>query len=393
MLKPALAVLLALTLAGPARAAAPPDAMTLLGKVGDSYRALTTYHFEGTMSIHVAGPAEQTVDIPVVLAGDRAGRAHMEARNPQMGALFVSDGTSATTYLFSLNQYTRKPAEKPPAGDGMPLPPQNSPLTRYFDLQHGIRSAAVTGDEGVSVGGQTHDCWVVRCEMATPQAIAADSTARALATFWVDKARGLVLRDSTTVVMHNPGTGAALTMDQVTRFDLARVNEPLADSLFAFEPPAGALLVSTFGPRETPSELVGKPAPPFTLTGVKGSTVSLAAYKGKVVMLDFWATWCKPCRIEMPHVQKLYQEFKPKGLVVFGVNLAEEPAAVRKFLSENPYTFPILLDRRGETSKDYGAEAIPTLVIIGRDGKVSSYFQGVRPEDVLREALAKAGMN
>jgi peroxiredoxin len=204
-----------------------------------------------------------------------------------------------------------------------------------------------------------------------------------------------VLRDSTSIRLRNPQTGADMVMDQVTSFTLARVDEALPDSLFTFVPPAGATLVQAFGPpaaAEPPSELVGKPAPSFTLKGVKGSTVSLASYKGKVVLLDFWATWCGPCRIEMPRIEKLYQEFKAKGLVVFGVNYAQDPATVRDFLTKNPYTIPILLDPTGDVGQRYAASAIPTMVVIGRDGRVSAYFQGVRDDEVLRAALAKAGI-
>ena len=396
MLKPALAILLALVLVAPVRAEQAPDARALLQKVGDAYRALSSYHFEGRMRIRVSGAGPgQDMDVPLVVAADRAGRLRVDLRDPQRGAPTVSDGKQTTTYVYSLKQYVQKPAETERDTAGMPKPPASSPLTRYFGLLQGLRSASIIGEQPVSVGGRNVDCWVVRCDMTPPQALAADSTARAVATFWVDKERALVLYDSTSVSMHNPTTGAALGMDQVTSFGLGRVNEEVPDSFFVFTPPPGATLVQTLGPQpgaETPSELVGKPAPPFTLKGVKGSTVSLASYKGRVVLLDFWATWCGPCRIEMPRVEKLYRELKAKGLVAFGVNYAEDPATVRGFLTKNPYTIPILLDPKGEVGQRYQAEGIPTLVVIGKDGKVSSYFTGVREEEVLREALAKAGI-
>ena len=396
MLKPILAALLALTLAGPVRAAPAPDARALLQKVSASYCALTSYHFEGVMNIHMSGGVDQSLDVPLVLAADRAGRVRVDIHNSQMGGLFVSDGKQASTCVYSLNQYTQKPAEPVADSAGMPRPAQNSPLARYFDLLQGLKGADVTGEQRVTLGGTPADCWVVRCELAPPPQLAADSTARLTSTFWIEKARALVLRDSTRVSLRNPSTGMNMAMDQVTSFALGRVNESLPDSLFAFVPPAGATRVETLGPQpsgpETPSPLVGKPAPPFTLKGVKGSTVTLAAYKGRVVLLDFWATWCRPCRVEMPRVEALYKEFKAKGLVVFGVNFAEPPATVKAFLAGNPYTIPILLDVSGDTGRLYRAEGIPTLVVIGRDGKISSYFTGVREENVLRQALAKAGI-
>jgi peroxiredoxin/outer membrane lipoprotein-sorting protein len=395
MLKPILAALLALTLAGPARAEPAPDARALLQQVGDAYRALTSYHFEGTMNTRMSGSGEQSLEVPMILAADRAGRMRLDLRHPQQGGLLVSDGRQTSTCIYSLNQYTQKPAEAVADSGGMPRPPGNSPIARYFDPLRDLKAANLTGDQQITVGATPADCWVVRCDMTPPQALAADSTARATVIFWVEKARALVLRDSIHLSLRNPGTGANMAMDQVTSFTLVRVNEALPDSLFDFTPPADAKLVQAFGPQadaEIPSPLVGKPAPPFTLKGVKGSTVSLASYKGRVVLLDFWATWCRPCRIEMPRVEALYKEFKARGLVVFGVNVAEDLATVKGFLAQNPYTMPILLDLKREASQRYQADAIPTLVVIGKDGKISSYFHGVREEGVLREALAKAGM-
>ena len=395
MLKPILAALLALTLAGPVWAEPAPDARVLLQKVGDTYHALASYHFEGAMSIRTSDGTGPHLEMPLVLAAGRAGRMHLDLRHPQQGGLLVSDGRRSSTYIYSLNQYTQKPAETIADSAGLPSPPPNSPIARYFDPLQDVRTAIVTGEQPVTVDGTPADCWVVRCDMAPPKALAADSTARAVATIWVDKARALVLRDSTNISWRNPVTGTNMAMDQVMSFALAHVNAALPESLFAFTPPAGATLVQAFGPQasaEPPSPLVGKPAPPFTLKGVKGSTVSLASYKGKVVLLDFWATWCGPCRIEMPRVEKLYKEFGPKGLVVFGIDFAEDPARVRAFLAQNPYAIPILLDVSGDVGRLYRATGIPALVVIGRDGKVSSFFIGVREESALREALAKAGM-
>jgi peroxiredoxin/outer membrane lipoprotein-sorting protein len=382
------------TPAAPAPAApALPDGMELLGRIGDAYRALSSYDYQGTLSVRMTGAgADQALDVPLVLAGDRAGRVHLDIQNPQMGARLLSDGQRITTYVYSLNQYMQQDA--PPRADslGLPSPPPNSPMARYFDARQGVLAATVTGPATLTLEERAVDCWLVRADNVPPQQLASDSTATSVTTFWVDQARGLVLRDSTTVTARNPQTSGTMTMTQVTGYDRARSNGPLADSLFVFTPPAGAQLVKQFGQAETPSPLVGKPAPPFTLKGLKGSTVSLAAYKGRVVLLDFWATWCGPCRIEMPEVEKLYKELKPKGLVVFGVNQGEDVPTVQKFLADKPYTFPILLDTKIEVGGKYQAEAIPTLVVIGKDGKVSSYFRGVRDGDTIREAIAKAGI-
>jgi peroxiredoxin/outer membrane lipoprotein-sorting protein len=396
MLRVALTALLTLVLVTPGLAQ-PPDAQSLLQRTGDAYRALTSYHVESVMDVRqVTGDgAEQTLQAPIIMAADRSGRVHLEVRHPEIGALVVSDGQTLSTYMAQLKQYTQTPAPARPDSARVPVPPQGSPLQRYFLLPQGIRSATVEGTGAVEVDGRSFDCWIVRCDMTPAQALASDSAARAISFLWLDRTRMLVLRDSTVITLHDPANGTAQVTTRLLRVTHQAVDTAPPGSVFAFVPPAGATRVDAFGSPQSVAraqEFVGKPAPAFTLTGVKGSTVSLARYQGKVVLLDFWATWCRPCRIEMPLVQKLYGELKAKGLVVFGVNVMEEPAKVKRFLAENGIGFPVLLDRDGKVAESYKAEGIPTLVIIGKDGSVSSYFTGLREEATLREALAKAGI-
>jgi len=120
--------------------------------------------------------------------------------------------------------------------------------------------------------------------------------------------------------------------------------------------------------------------------------VTLSKLRGKVVLLDFWATWCGPCRIEMPRVEKLHQEFKGKGLIVLGVNLREAPERARAFMKKNGYTFGSLLDAKAEVADRYQVDGIPTLLVIDRKGQIAAHFVGVREEQDLRDALKKAGL-
>ncbi|HVP15298.1 MAG TPA: redoxin domain-containing protein [Terriglobales bacterium] len=396
MLKPTLAALLALTLAAPTRAAQPPDPQALLQKVTDTYRGLNSYHFEGGMSVvaSATGQVLQSFTVPFTVAADRSGRSRVDLHEPQMGMTLVSDGKETVTYLPGLKQYMRKPAESTVDSAGHMRPLQGSPIARYFGVFDDVKSARVVGSAPVAVGAASFDCWRVRCDVTPPRALSADTSARAVTTVWVDKTRSLVLEDSTTVTMKHPATGAQVTMDQVTRFDVGEVNGTLPDSLFAFTPPADTKEVPAFSSaaqQEFVSELVGQKAPAFTLKDTKGQTVSLAAYRGRVVVLDFWATWCSPCRFEMPRIEKLHQELKSKGLVVMGVNTGESANVVKNFLAKNPYSFRILLDETGEVGGGkYKAEAIPTLVVVGKDGRIHSYFRGVTDEDRLRDAVSEA---
>ncbi len=129
--------------------------------------------------------------------------------------------------------------------------------------------------------------------------------------------------------------------------------------------------------------LVGKDAPDFTLTTLDDKEVKLSGQKGKVVVLDFWATWCPPCIKALPHLQKLAadKELADKGLVVWGVNAQEAKGKVSAFMEKNSYTFGVPMDTKGTTMKAYGIEGIPTQIIVGKDGKVAYVAVGYGGEE------------
>jgi len=108
----------------------------------------------------------------------------------------------------------------------------------------------------------------------------------------------------------------------------------------------------------------------FTLPLLGGANASLSSYKGKIVILNFWATWCPPCRAEMPSMEKLYQRFKNQGLEILAVDLGESAVTVRRFIQNNRYTFPVMLDTDNRIGSLYGIQAIPTTFIIDREGKI-----------------------
>ncbi|MDR0496523.1 MAG: TlpA family protein disulfide reductase [Treponema sp.] len=108
----------------------------------------------------------------------------------------------------------------------------------------------------------------------------------------------------------------------------------------------------------------------FSLSTLDGEARSLSALKGKVVFLNFWATWCGPCRAEMPSMEVLYNRFKDRGLEMLAVNCRENWSEVVVFMGEYQLTFPALLDMDGKVSTSYGIQAIPTTFIIDRDGKI-----------------------
>jgi peroxiredoxin len=121
-------------------------------------------------------------------------------------------------------------------------------------------------------------------------------------------------------------------------------------------------------------------APGFSLQSRDGKTMSLADLKGQVVMINFWATWCVPCRQEMPHLEALHARYNSLGFTLLGVNVEDDPAGAKKWLEENgPVTFPILFDPKNEVSKLYKVVAMPSTVLVGRDGTMRFIHNGYKP--------------
>jgi thiol-disulfide isomerase/thioredoxin len=119
----------------------------------------------------------------------------------------------------------------------------------------------------------------------------------------------------------------------------------------------------------------------FELEDMNGDIKKLSSYSGKVVFLNFWATWCGPCRIEMPSMQRVYEEFKDKGFVIVAVDLQEDKKVVKKFITEYNLTFPVLLDKTGKVGGIYGARSIPTTYLIDRNGYIIGRQIGAREWD------------
>jgi thiol-disulfide isomerase/thioredoxin len=136
----------------------------------------------------------------------------------------------------------------------------------------------------------------------------------------------------------------------------------------------------------------GDKAPEFKLTGTDGKEVSLASLAGKVVLLDFWATWCGPCKAAMPDMQQISEDYADKGVVVLGINTWErQEGAAKKYMADKKFTYPCLLSG-DELATKYGLSGIPTLVVIGKDGKIELIESGAPPKGAkkLRETIDAA---
>jgi len=123
------------------------------------------------------------------------------------------------------------------------------------------------------------------------------------------------------------------------------------------------------------------PAPDFTLNAQSGKPVEFTQFKGQVVMLNFWASWCGPCRQEMPLLDSIYKKYGKLGFTMIGVNVEPDSKAANDWLKQTPVTFPILYDTDSNESKLYGVSGMPSTVIVDRKGTVRMIHRGYKPGD------------
>ena len=123
------------------------------------------------------------------------------------------------------------------------------------------------------------------------------------------------------------------------------------------------------------------PAPDFTLPAVGGKSLSLSQYKGQVVMINFWATWCGPCRQEMPLLDAMYKKYKAMGFTLIGVNVEPDSKAAAEFLKKLPVSFPVAFDAESKVSQLYNVQGMPSTVIVDRKGNARVLHKGYRPGD------------
>ncbi len=139
-----------------------------------------------------------------------------------------------------------------------------------------------------------------------------------------------------------------------------------------------ALLLATSAGATHAAVQLAAPAPDFTLRSVGGPNLRLHEQRGQVVLVNFWATWCGPCRQEMPHLNRLYDSYRKSGFVLLGVNIDDDPRAAADLAAKLGLKFPVLLDSDKKVSRVYDMSAMPATLLIDRDGRVRHIHRGYR---------------
>lgn len=207
--------------------------------------------------------------------------------------------------------------------------------------------------------------------------------------WWLDPATGFCVKATTSMTMK--GRGGSFIQEITYTVNSRVLDTPPGEDKFAFILPEGVRVAATLEQLTNPESMTGQPAPDVVLTGLDGTAFNLSDLRGKVVFLDLWATWCGPCRMEMPHLETLHKEFGPDK-VVFVCASNEDQPTIEAFLKKNPYTMRIVRIAAEDAQAKFKAESIPCGFVIDKDGVIRAHMIGAQSEAQLRKALSLAGV-
>ncbi len=379
-----LAAIPALGLAQPAS----PDARSILENIGKTYRTPSNIELKGTKIVEQHDQFMDTVfrsAFTLILTPDN--RVREESKTRLGTTIQVWDGEKKWNYTPLGNKYFTNTSKPEPASLLGPHVDLRAPATD-------LKDAKLLRQETLEVEGTKHFCDVVEATYEPKQN--SQNVQYGAVTFWVDHQSFLVWKVTQPVVVDIAGFGGKMPSTETALFSSIETGLDLPAGTFKFTPPPGATEQESGAPGTSASTngkaLLGRPAPDFNLRDLDGKQVQLSGLKGKVVLLDFWATWCEPCREEIPKLDRLSKEFKEKNVLVLGIDVNEEEDVVRTFVDKNKIGYPILLTSPNDRAiASYSAYSYPTTVLIDKNGIVAAYDVGSsdRSEETLRAGFVR----
>jgi peroxiredoxin/outer membrane lipoprotein-sorting protein len=366
-----------------------PDAKSELEKITNAYRTLTSLDLAGSLQSDflIGGQVQkQQSEFTAAFAAPNKFRHEMK------GDILVGS-TGEKLYAFRPRRNDYKTADAPKdrvSSDKIP-----NPMRDILQMQNVALMCALADDAGKFLAEGMN-------EVAKSADTPLDGKTFTTLEFKGEKMDYRILVDPQThllrrVVLDMKRSIESTGRDDVDRalltFDYTAVNPGAKpdEKRFAWSAPANAKDAGAVEAEEGDAvALVGKDAPDFTLNGMDGKPVAMKDQQGSVVVLDFWATWCGPCRASLPGLNKIYKELQAKGMKAFAVDLEESKETIQPVAEKLIPDIPVLLDEKSEVSKKYGVNGIPQTVVVGRDGKIKKVFIGSGNEAGIRAAVEKA---
>lgn len=388
----------------PALAQAPlPDPRIVAGAIERKAQASREYAFEGQMSLagHVA--ADELKEIArarLRMAVAPGGKFLLQVEPAGKGEyLLVSNGQKSWAYVPKLKQYTEEETgavnrDISEDDDSAASALEDRDLSEVFaPAVVPVLARIYKTAEGIDFKGQAEvkfgkkkEQWPVLRALSKPGA----DGLRTLTQLVVDPAT-LAIGRLVFSASHQVNEQRVLVRVTVD-FDSLQLGDAVPDSTFDFTPPKNAKLVDAVPiPGQTGSFLVNRPAPDFDLKTIDGRRTRLSDMRGKPVLLAFWASWCGPCRRELPALAKLHEEFASRGLQVLGVN-DEGKAEARAFVEKAGLPFATLDDADQKAHSLYRVRSVPSAFLIDRDGRIVRFLRGAHEYADIKAALQAVGL-
>ena len=383
-----------------------PQAKKVVDAFGKFFGALKGFRFHDTVTLHIERQGQrQSEEFLQTFSAERPNKLSYSLESKRGGAAVVSDGKELSLYIKGYDKYA---IEQAPATFADLLKEKiafgaialgNASTVTAALLADDPATMLVQNVKSVDYGGLV-DLEGVKCHLLKAGGGDVDWQ------LWIDAGPQPLVRqfipdlekayEQLAKAKGQDSPFKNTRIANVVTYKNWEVDPKFPADAFVFQPPKDAARVDSFleivsdpaAQQLPPHPLLGMPAPPIELDLLDGGKFDLATYKDKnVVLLDFWATWCAPCREVMPIIDKVAAKFKDKGVVFFSVNLEDPPEEIRKFLDGAKLKVPVAMDSKGTVGAAYKTDAVPQTVVVAKDGTIQVVKLGLTPD--LEESLAK----
>jgi thiol-disulfide isomerase/thioredoxin len=399
---PSIFILLAATSnVSPQTPAPRSDALDLLTRVVQHYAETKSYDIESTQEQTSTGELTKNWSKTILIAAEAPGnRSHFEGHTGQGSAILVSDGKTVWTYRIEEHRYTAKPVSTATDSNagmvGIGQLGANEAKNLRVQLQSMVKrltGAEFLPDENLTIDGRPVRCKVIHIRNTDEKRVDPNFTYDK--KIWIDADHNVIVKtaERANAFMMVASGRLPLVLDTTTTYTKTILDGPVADELFKFQPPSGVREIAEFpDPSESfgISSMAGDPIPSLKFKASDGSTKSIESFRGKPVLIDFWATWCVPCTASMPELAEIYKQAKSKGLVLISVDQDEEAGKAAEFLASHGYDWQNFHDGDGAIAKLLPSAGIPHMVLVDANGTVAYDTAGV-DRNRLRAHIARLG--
>ena len=373
------------------------DGLELLQRVAQQYSNAKSYYIVSVEERESTTEYSRDLQKTLLTAAEAPEKhSYYEGRSRSGSSVKVRDGKTVWTYRVDAHRYTAKPVEtaSQPGAIGMSewaLMQAENLRKSLGALAESLKSAERLPDAILIVDGHEVICDIIRIRNSDQKRPSPYYTFDK--TIWIDKTHETVIKTTEHANTYILSDGVRIPMEEsITTTFTAQLNGPVRESLFTFIPPSDAKLIQDF-PDPTKNfggfNMTGDQVPSLKLKSADGKMIPLESFRGKPVLIDFWATSCGPCVAALPGLARIYQEAKDKGLVVISVDQNEEAKTAADFWSKKGYAWPNFHDD-GAIETLMGSSGIPRTVLIDAQGKILFDRAGYNEVD-LRAEIGKLG--